>query len=125
MQALEADKKAEAAKNKAADGPQLVNDDADDLDPNQYYERRVRTLAAAKASGRNPYPHKFQISMYLPEYVAKYKDLEPGSHQTEEVVSVAGAIFCYQFTVHDLCLTSACLIEECCDLRHECAGCKH
>lgn len=91
VQAKEAEKRAEAAKNKAADGPQLVNDDADDLDPNQYYERRVRTLAATKASGRNPYPHKFQISMYLPEYVAKYKDVEAGSHLTEETVSVAGA----------------------------------
>jgi lysyl-tRNA synthetase class 2 len=47
-------------------------------------------LAAAKSSGRNPYPHKFQITTYLPEYVAKYKDLEPGTKLTEERVSVAG-----------------------------------
>lgn len=91
MQAAEAAKKVEAAKSKAADGPQLENHDDDDLDPNQYYERRVRTLATIKANGRNPYPHKFQITMYLPEYVAKYKDLAPGSHLTEETVSVAGA----------------------------------
>lgn len=94
-QAAEAAKKAEAAKAKAADGPQLEDDDADDLDPNQYYERRVRGVASAKAAGRYPYPHKFHISTYLPEYVAKYKDLEPGAKLTEDRVSVAGAAFLF------------------------------
>lgn len=90
MQAAEAAKKAEAAKAKAADGPQLEDDDADDLDPNQYYERRVRVVASAKASGHNPYPHKFQISTYLPEYVEKYKGLEDGVKLNGDRVSVAG-----------------------------------
>jgi lysyl-tRNA synthetase class 2 len=59
------------------------------LDPNQYYERRLRGLATAKASGSNPYPHKFHVSTYLPQFVAQYGSLEVGS-RLEETVSIAG-----------------------------------
>ncbi|CAL8469857.1 g9399 [Coccomyxa elongata] len=90
--AAEAAKRAEAENAKAA--KKAANEeDLEDLDPNQYYERRVRTLAAAKASGANPYPHKFQISMYLPEFVAKYSSLEADCRQTGETVSLAGRIY--------------------------------
>lgn len=90
MQAAEAEKKAAAAQAKAADGPQLEHDDEDDLDPNQYHERRLRALETARASGRNPYPHKFHLTMYIPEYVAKYKGLEPGTKQDQTRESLAG-----------------------------------
>ena len=90
MQAAEAEKKAAAAQTKAADGPQLEHDEGDDLDPNQYHERRLRALETARTSGRNPYPHKFHLTMYIPEYVAKYKDLEPGTKQEQAQESLAG-----------------------------------
>ena len=89
-QAAQQAKKAEEAKEKpaAASGPQL-EDDADDLDPNQYYERRLRGLAAIKAAGGNPYPHKWHVSTYLPQFVAKFGGLETGA-RLEETVSIAG-----------------------------------
>ena len=90
MQAAEAEKKAAAAQAKAADGPQLEHDEEDDLDPNQYHERRLRALETARASGRNPYPHKFHLTMYIPEYVAKYRGLEPGTKQEQTRESLAG-----------------------------------
>lgn len=90
MQAVEAEKKAQAAQNKAADGPQLEADEADDLDPNQYHERRLRALETTRASGRNPYPHKFKLTMYIPAYVAKYKDIEAGTRQEGQRESLAG-----------------------------------
>lgn len=90
MQAAEADKKAAAAQSKATDGPQLEQDEGDDLDPNQYHELRLRALETTRASGRNPYPHKFHLTMYIPEYVAKYKDLEPGTKQDQTKESLAG-----------------------------------
>ena len=94
-QAAQAAKKAEEAQQKpAAEGvPQLV-DEVDDVDPNQYHERRLRGLLAAKAEGKNPYPHKFQVSTYLPAYVAQYSTLEAGS-RLEETVSVAGETRAY------------------------------
>ena len=90
MQAAEAEKKAAAAQTKAADGPQLEHDEGDDLDPNQYHEMRLRALETARSSGRNPYPHKFHLTMYIPEYVAKYKDLEPGTKHDQAKESLAG-----------------------------------
>ena len=91
LQAAQTAKRAEEAQDRpaAAEGvPQLV-DELDDVDPNQYHERRLRGLLAAKAEGRNPYPHKFQVSTYLPAFVAQYSGLEAGA-RLEETVSVAG-----------------------------------
>ena len=94
VQAAQAEKSAQTAQNTAAAGPQLEHDEGDDLDPNQYHERRLRALEIAKAAGRNPYPHKFQISMLIPEYVAKYVDIEAGSRLDQQRESLAGAACC-------------------------------
>ena len=37
------------------------------------------------------YPHKFQTSLRIPDYVAKYEDLEPGTQLNEEQISLAGS----------------------------------
>lgn len=55
--------------------------------PPRYYENRVRAVQAAKARGENPYPHKFDVSIQLPAYVAKYADLEAGTQ-----VRLVGAV---------------------------------
>ena len=47
----------------------------------------------AKASGANLYPHKFNVSISLPEFVAKYKDLLDGSHDEDTVVTIAGRVY--------------------------------
>ena len=41
--------------------------------------------------GRNPYPHKFHVSVSLPEYVRQYSGLEKGEQLKDTKVSVAGA----------------------------------
>ncbi|KAJ9508708.1 hypothetical protein QJQ45_028002 [Haematococcus lacustris] len=119
------------------------------LDPAQYRENRIKAMAAKKAAGINPYPHKFkarltgaaaaggagaglaggaavaqqqqelpqqpvanasderdgrslrpcvrvgvvvQVTMSVPDYIAKYDSLEPGAHLTDVEVSLAGRI---------------------------------
>ena len=47
----------------------------------------------AKASGANLYPHKFNVSISLPDFVAKYKDLPDGSHDEDTVVTIAGRVY--------------------------------
>ena len=47
-------------------------------------------MAAAKARGENPYPHKFHVSVQLPAYVDKYSGIEAGTQLSEETVSLAG-----------------------------------
>ena len=47
----------------------------------------------AKASGANLYPHKFNVSISLPDFVAKYKDIPDGSHDEDTVVTIAGRVY--------------------------------
>ncbi|KAK9822199.1 hypothetical protein WJX81_002806 [Elliptochloris bilobata] len=82
---------AAAPANAAAKGP-VLEDEADDLDPNQYYERRMRGLQAARAAGKNPYPHKFHTTTLLPAYVATYAALQPGEQRNGETVAIAGRL---------------------------------
>ncbi len=79
--------------DKAAKGVEelgLEDDSNEEVDPNLYYENRCKALEAKKAKGINPYPHKFHVSMALPEFIKKYQDLEPGSHLEDVTVSLAG-----------------------------------
>ncbi|XP_022153306.1 lysine--tRNA ligase, cytoplasmic [Momordica charantia] len=66
--------------------------DDEEMDPTQYFENRLKYLASYKADGKNPYPHKFQVSMSLPEYIEKYGSLNNGDHLEEVLVSLAGRI---------------------------------
>ncbi|XP_068647102.1 lysine--tRNA ligase isoform X1 [Aristolochia californica] len=82
-------KTAEMAASKAQK-PQAV--DEEDMDPTQYLENRLKALATKKAAGVNPYPHKFHVSMSIPEYVGKYGILNSGDHLEDVNVSLAGRI---------------------------------
>lgn len=90
--------KEEEKKKKAADGGERTRkshsteEDDDDMDPRLYFNNRVRALAASKSSGANPYPHKFAVSVSIPEYVKEYGYLSNGEHKEETIVSVAGRI---------------------------------
>jgi len=88
---------ATAAAKAATAGPatlQLADDEGEDVDPNQYFERRVQHVAAEKAGGRNPYPHKFAVSHTVPEYVAEFGGLDKGSQLQDKTVSIAGVCSC-------------------------------
>lgn len=61
----------------------------------QYFENRIKYLSAQKADGRNPYPHKFFVSMTIPEYIEKYGSLSNGEHQEDVSVSLAGIHNCF------------------------------
>ncbi|KAK9167136.1 hypothetical protein Scep_002327 [Stephania cephalantha] len=83
-------KKAAATASTQSSKPQVVDDE--DMDPTQYFENRLKVLAANKAAGGNPYPHKFFVSMSIPEYVAKYESLNNGDHLEDVKVCLAGRI---------------------------------
>ena len=46
-------------------------------------------MEALKASDEPPYPHKFNVSISLIEFIEKYKDIEDGTWH-DDVVSVSG-----------------------------------
>ncbi len=89
-------KQAAAAKTRQAANPSvaaLADDEGDQLDPNQYFEMRVKALNATKASGKNPYPHKFEVGCSIPHYLTKWDGLQSGEQRLDEedMESVAGA----------------------------------
>ncbi|CAF1704101.1 unnamed protein product, partial [Brassica napus] len=77
---------------KASSQKSVASADDDDMDPTQYFENRLKYLAAEKAKGENPYPHKFAVSMSIPEYIEKYGSLNNGDHVEDADVSLAGMI---------------------------------
>lgn len=82
------EKQAEAS----AKGQELSDDDL--LDPNQYYEKQVLSVQKAYAAGVNPFPHKFQRSMTIEEFVTKYESSVPvGEHLEGEEVALCGRIY--------------------------------
>ena len=71
----------------------MEGDEGEDLDPNLYHERRVKAVQSAKDAGQNPYPHKFHVSISLPDFVQQYESIADGAHQEGATVSVAGRIY--------------------------------
>ncbi|KAG7601384.1 Aminoacyl-tRNA synthetase class II (D/K/N) [Arabidopsis thaliana x Arabidopsis arenosa] len=69
----------------------MVADD-DVMDQTQYFENRLRYLAAQKEKGENPYPHKFFVSMSISEFIAKYTTLSKEESVEDDEVSLAGRI---------------------------------
>ncbi|EPS66881.1 hypothetical protein M569_07895, partial [Genlisea aurea] len=62
------------------------------IDPTQYYENRIKSLAAQKESGINPYPHKFEAELTILEYVNKYEGLNSGDHLEDVEEKIAGRL---------------------------------
>ncbi len=56
----------------------------------QYTRNRLQVLGELKAKGINPYPHKFQTTMRLPEFVKTYSKLDAAQRLEDKIVSVAG-----------------------------------
>lgn len=56
----------------------------------QYTSNRLRTLGELKEKRINPYPHKFDRSMSVPEYIKEFSSIEAGQHIESKAVSVAG-----------------------------------
>lgn len=90
-----AKKKAEkAAKNPAPAASANKKKDEEELTPNQYFEIRSRQITELKQSkAPYPYPHKFQVSIEIPEFIEKYSHLQRGDKLESEKVSLAGRIF--------------------------------
>ncbi|KAJ1981771.1 lysyl-tRNA synthetase [Dimargaris verticillata] len=63
----------------------------DDLNPNQYFEIRSRAIDRMRETDTKPYPHKFHVSLSLPEFIARFQGLADGE-RLSEAVTVSGRI---------------------------------
>jgi len=66
-------------------------DDEEDLDPTAYFANRVHSLNENEQKFKQtPYPHKFHVSISIPDFIAKYSHLAADTRLETEIVSVAG-----------------------------------
>jgi len=98
VEAKKAEKAAKAAERSAAKPPSKKKDEMADLNPAQYFEYRSRQINELRAANNadpkafNPYPHKFAVSLRLPEFIEKYSSLTRGQTLDDETVSLSGRI---------------------------------
>ena len=89
-------KKEQEKKAKGQDGGQNESKkkkgQEEELDPTKYFENRKAFLTKEIEQGKNPFPHKFQVTISLPEFIKKYKDITKKGEFLEEVVQVAGRV---------------------------------
>jgi len=62
----------------------------EDMDPTQYKENRIKSLAAYE---KNPYPHKFQNTITVAQFVEKYSYLAKDEKVEKDVVSLSGRAY--------------------------------
>ncbi|WMV51867.1 hypothetical protein MTR67_045252 [Solanum verrucosum] len=86
---LEQEKKAAAVAKRQMEQHNLLEND--NLDPTQYLANRLRNIESLRESGINPYPHKFFITMSIPEFISKYAHLNTGEFPQDIDISLAGA----------------------------------
>lgn len=97
QRAIEAKKAAKAAATPAKTTTKK-KDELADLNPNQFFEIRSRQISElreknnADPSAFNPYPHKFNVTTKIPEFVEKYAHLQRGETLKDVTVSVNGRI---------------------------------
>lgn len=87
----QAKKKAEKAAAKPAVATKGKRDD--ERTPNEYYEIRSAQINALRTTkAPNPYPHKFNVSIRIDDFVNKYRYLNRGDELKDVKVSIAGRI---------------------------------
>jgi lysyl-tRNA synthetase class 2 len=87
-----AQKDAEKAKMNAEKASKLSQDNEEDMDPRAYLQNRIKAVTNMKESGIEPYPHKFLVSISIPEFIQKYSYLESDVYLEDITLSVAGRI---------------------------------
>ncbi|KAL7671190.1 hypothetical protein ACOME3_006094 [Neoechinorhynchus agilis] len=65
----------------------------DDEEIAAYYISRQKRMSELKSQGKNPYPHKFNVSLSLKSFIDTYGPALVPDQSSEDVVSIAGRIY--------------------------------
>ena len=74
--AEKAAKKKEDGEKKPAGKKAGPTEDEGELDPSQYTDIRRNFLESLRQEGKNPYPHKFQRDMTIPQFREKFEQVD-------------------------------------------------
>lgn len=68
--------------------------DEEEISPNEYFKLRSAAITALKSGPKDdhPYPHKFNVTISMEEFIAKYNNLNSGEVLESVTCSVAGRV---------------------------------
>ncbi|XP_063529283.1 lysine--tRNA ligase isoform X2 [Cydia strobilella] len=97
---LKAEQKLKEKAEKAAQQPVVDTEkkaskvNEEEISPNEYYKLRTAAVAALKKGPKDqhPYPHKFNVTISLEEFINKYNNLGSGEVLENVTLSVAGRV---------------------------------
>lgn len=97
---LKAEQKLKEKTEKAAQLPPSVESNKkskaleEEISPNEYYKLRTAAIASLKESSKenHPYPHKFNVSISLENFIEKYNNLNSGEVLENVTLSIAGRV---------------------------------
>ncbi|XP_015787819.1 lysine--tRNA ligase [Tetranychus urticae] len=78
--------------DKSKTGGDAAATNEDEMDENEFYTLRTQMVNNLKAKGDNPFPHKYNVTISLSEFIEKYSSLSDGQVLEDQKVSVAGRI---------------------------------
>lgn len=91
-----AKKEAEKAEKAKAEGKEAPVKVEEILDPTKYRENRQQWLQSIRDKGQNPYPHKFNRTIRIDQFCAKYESheglQEKGAALEDVIESITGRI---------------------------------
>ena len=65
----------------------------EELPPHKYFEVRSKKINELRSTKNpDPYPHKFQTNMAIPQFIEKYTYLQRGEQLHDTQVALAGRI---------------------------------
>uniref|UniRef100_A0A034W6E5 Lysine--tRNA ligase n=1 Tax=Bactrocera dorsalis TaxID=27457 RepID=A0A034W6E5_BACDO len=91
----EAQKAAAASANADSNAPKKKSAAAseEEISPNEYFKLRSAAVVDLKKSPEtHPYPHKFNVSISLENFIKKYENLKEGEMLEDVTLSVAGRV---------------------------------
>ena len=84
---------AERGTKPSANGLESSMEDVEEqLNPNQYFEIRGKTIKALEASGVSAYPHKYVVDISISHFIEHYAETIETGGRLEVILSVAGRI---------------------------------
>ncbi|XP_064556109.1 lysine--tRNA ligase isoform X2 [Drosophila montana] len=82
-----------AAPPEAGQKKKSAAEQEEEISPNEYFKLRSAAVAELKQTPENhPYPHKFQVSISLENFITQYSQLQDGETLDQVNLSVAGRV---------------------------------
>eukprot|EP00830_Metopus_es_P019792 TRINITY_DN749_c0_g3_i2.p1 TRINITY_DN749_c0_g3~~TRINITY_DN749_c0_g3_i2.p1 ORF type:complete len:643 (-),score=170.10 TRINITY_DN749_c0_g3_i2:61-1950(-) len=94
MKKKDEEKKIAKESTKKEEKKQKLEDEKseEEMDPRLYFENREKWIKDQKDKGKNPYPHKFQTSMQVSQFIEKYGPTTEKDKFLKEEVAIAGRV---------------------------------